>query len=90
MGTAAKLSCSADWANKLDQAKRRKEADNMATNQLTQAMHQMTIALDFGSAAPTNLSPRRLPPSQRIGKVCLLASPLSLLPSFALLQKINK
>jgi hypothetical protein len=33
MGTAAKLSCSADWANKLDQAKRRKEADNMATDQ---------------------------------------------------------
>jgi hypothetical protein len=34
MGTAAKLSCSADWANKLDQAKRRKEADNMATDQI--------------------------------------------------------
>jgi hypothetical protein len=33
IGTAAKLSCSADWANKLDQAKRRKEADSITNNQ---------------------------------------------------------
>jgi len=94
MGTAAKLSCSADWANKLDQAKRRKEADNMATHQLTQAMHKMTTALHFVSARQTNLSPMRLT-FRALGDMAFpltypLTLPLTFEPTFVLLQNINK
>jgi hypothetical protein len=50
MGTAARLSCSADWASKLDQARRRKEADRAtdmqgALNKRIRRMRQTRVSI---------------------------------------------
>ena len=70
MGTAARLSCSADCASRLDQAKRRKDAErtsdmHWAVNQRICKMRQ-TRGFHSGRGPRPSMSPRRTHPGPSI------------------------